>query len=405
MDLGEDLELDLGLPRVAPEISTQLICDLEIPYVVGEFWTNKQRQSSALHEVSYRACFKAQLPEYFISRFSQLGETVYDPFAGRGTTSIQAALMGRHVIQNDINPLSIVLTKPRLHVPELEVIRDRIDSLDLNKEVDAGIDLSMFFHEETLNEISCLREYLLRRKEENLLDDVDLWIAMVATNRLTGHSSGFFSVYTFPPNQAVSTQSQIRINKKRNQKPEYRSVKDIIWKKSRALQKNLSPVQIQNLRFAAKSAQLLSSPSDATHQIKSGSVDLVVTSPPFLDVVQYAEDNWMRCWFNGLDASEIGKRITTPRSLPEWQLSMGRVLAELHRLLRLGGVVAFEVGEVRNQTVRLDEAVIPIALHAGFCVNSVYVNRQSFTKTSNLWGVSNNTKGTNTNRIVVLSKC
>ena len=46
-----------------------------------------------------------------------------------------------------------------------------------------------------------------------LEDNIDRWIRMVATNRLTGHSPGFFSVYTLPPNQAASQNSQIKINK------------------------------------------------------------------------------------------------------------------------------------------------------------------------------------------------
>jgi hypothetical protein len=34
----------------------------------------------------------------------------------------------------------------------------------------------------------------------------------------------------------------------------------------------------------------------------------------------------------------------------------------------------------------------------------VMVNDQAFTKTANCWGVSNNRRGTNTNRIVVLRR-
>jgi len=33
---------------------------------INEFWTARQRQSSSLHEISYRACFKPQLPRFFI---------------------------------------------------------------------------------------------------------------------------------------------------------------------------------------------------------------------------------------------------------------------------------------------------------------------------------------------------
>ena len=52
--------------------------------VVNEYWTSGQRQASSLHEISYRACFKPQLPEFFISRLTKPGDGVYDPFMGRG---------------------------------------------------------------------------------------------------------------------------------------------------------------------------------------------------------------------------------------------------------------------------------------------------------------------------------
>ncbi len=65
----------------------------EVPTFVNEFWTAKQRQASSLHEISYRACFKPQLPRFFIERLTQPGDVVYDPFMGRGTTVLEAALL------------------------------------------------------------------------------------------------------------------------------------------------------------------------------------------------------------------------------------------------------------------------------------------------------------------------
>ena len=64
---------------------TQAFVDDGIPYFVNEYWTARQRQSHALHEVSYRACFKPQLPAFFIDRLTAPGDRVYDPFMGRGT--------------------------------------------------------------------------------------------------------------------------------------------------------------------------------------------------------------------------------------------------------------------------------------------------------------------------------
>ena len=67
----------------------------KVAVYINEFWTSRQRACHSLHEVSYRACFKPQVPRFFIERLSAPGDTVFDPFMGRGTTPIEAALLGR----------------------------------------------------------------------------------------------------------------------------------------------------------------------------------------------------------------------------------------------------------------------------------------------------------------------
>jgi hypothetical protein len=372
------------------------------PTFVNEFWTSKQRHAHSLHEISYRACFKPQLPRFFIDRLTKPGDVVYDPFAGRGTTPLEAALAGRVPRANDVNPLSAVLLGPRLAPPTLEDVKRRLDEMDLRHPADVPKDLEVFYHHETLRAICSLREYLLAREAAGTLDDVDRWIRMVAVNRLTGHSAGFFSVYTLPPNQATSVQAQRKINRNRDQKPPLRDVVGIILKKSRTLLKDCCPDTRQALHRVAARSLLTTGPAHHTPALRPRSVDLVVTSPPFLDVVQYKSDNWLRCWFCGIDAGSVP--ITFMRRLADWQAEMGRVFLELHRLVRPGGHVAFEVGEVRGGSVRLEEAVIPCGVDAGFDLVLILINSQQFTKTANVWGVFNNQLGTNTNRIVVFRK-
>ena len=83
---------------------------------------------------------------------------------------------------------------------------------------------------------------------------------------------------------------------------------------------------------------------------------------------------------------------------------MGNVFDELYRVTVPGGWVAFEVGEVNNGKIKLDEYVVPLGIESGFDCAGIMVNSQDFTKTSNIWGVDNMKTGTNTNRIVLLNK-
>jgi hypothetical protein len=366
-----------------------------IPFFYGEFWTPRQRQGHSLHEISYRACFKPQLPEFFISRLSAPGETIYDPFMGRGTTPLQASLMGRRAIGVDINPLSTYLTKPRLSPPTIDGIRKRLGEVPWGINCTYRDDLLAFFHPETLREICNLRNWLIQKQADGRLDPVDEWIRMVALNRLTGHSPGFFSVYTMPPNQAVSVESQRKINEKRGQTPPRRDVTEIILKKSRSLLSDGHPP-------SGLCHSLFTGSADSTPFIGNKEVDLIITSPPFLDVVQYAADNWLRCWFADIDPAKVD--IAIHKSEQSWMRFMATCFTEFGRVTKRGGHVAFEVGEVRGGSVRLEELVLQSIRCRPWEPVAVLINVQEFTKTANCWGISNNKKGTNTNRIVLLRR-
>jgi len=293
---------------------------IEVDRIHGEFWTSGQRRASSLHEVSYRGCFKPQLPAFFIERLSQEGDLVYDPFSGRGTTAIVAGLHGRRVAANDINSLSRIMTRPRFNPPTVSEVASRLAAIPYNDGRErSDLDLSMFYHERTEAEILSLRGYLLEREKEGSLDSIDEWIRMVAMNRLTGHSPGFFSVYTLPPNQAVSPNRQAKINRERGLVPEYRDTKALIVKKTRSLLRTVTPGERERLRTAGETGLFLSSDARETRAIPDDSVQLTVTSPPFLDVVQYSKDNWLRCWFCGIDTEAIEKRMTVTRSLSDWK--------------------------------------------------------------------------------------
>ena len=342
--------------------------------------------------------------------------------------------MGRRAAGSDINPLCSMLAQPRFNPPLLSEVESRLlnilrksevdnsslDAIDsLHRELEYNEDIStddllIFYHPSTLWQLLVLKKWFVDRESQDSFDIVDGWIRMVCINRLSGHSSGFFSVRTMPPNQAISVESQRQINSQNGQKPEPRNVAEIVVKKSRSLLRSMQPDQHQlSLLNDGRNGEqhevnqlpspiLRTTSADNLSYLDDSSTELIVTSPPFLNIVDYKKDNWLRCWFAGIDVQKL--KISTYSSIEDWSNFVRSVFEEMCRVTREEGHIAFEVGEVRNGEVQLEDIVLQAVEGLPLNPKEVLINQQSFTKTSNLWGISNNQVGTNTNRIVLLQR-
>ena len=370
-------------------------------FKTGEFWQSGQRSAHALHEISYRGCFKPELARFFIEKFTKPGDVVFDPFMGRGTTLLEAALLGRKSAGVDANPLGEMLVRPRLNPPEISHIEKRLTVIPWMASSPIREDLLAFYHPQTLEKITALRDYLLQREAENRLDIVDSWIRLVALSRLSGHSEGFFSVRSMPPNQAVSIRRQLVLNGRHKLAPESRDVERLILKKSQSLQRTLTHLERHQLACLDPEHNIHTGLAENLDHVDDESVQLVMTSPPFLNVVNYRQDNWLRCWFAGIDLERIPKVTSSPS---QWTAQISKALREMFRILRPGSHIALEVGEIKKGQIKMEELVVEAGNRCGLKPYAIYLHTQHFTKTSHCWGIENNTAGTNTNRIVVFKK-
>jgi len=380
-----------------------------LPVEVGEFWTAKQRQMHPIHyAISYRASFKPELPDFFLRKYlpSGTGGRVLDPFGGRGTTAIQANLLGHSAVHNDLNPVCKFLASSRQTIAPLESLKATLGSLDLakrNRRIEKGEKerLSPFFHEKTLIELMNLRHELKRNESPEMK-----YIGLTALSRLHGHSDGFFSVYSFPQ-ISIMPGAQRRNNLKRGVVPDYRGIRERIERKmardlSQPLPAHYHAASVQN-HYCGHDARDLAS-------VKSESVDLIVTSPPFLNKVDYLTDNWMRAWFLDLEERIEAIELMVTPDLNEWVRFMNDVIVEMGRLLVPGGRAVIEVGEVSvgGKILNLEEFLAnlsPIRVPGGRMeAERVFIHSQKFTKLANCWDVRNNELGTNTNRCIVIRK-
>ena len=371
----------------------------DVPYYCGAFYKSGGARPYGLFEFPYRASFSPFLPAFFINALSREGDIIHDPFGGSGTVAIEAARTDRIAYSSDINPLSKLITAPRIGSDvTLEAVAEALETVDWENGELAELDLPCeFFHEQTARELRILRHWLELNAplDGSAGNPVAAWIFMVVLARLTGHSEGFMSGYTLPPNQATTVAGQRRINEKRGETPPVRDVQNIILKKTASLLRNGAPSFNSEHRIEV-------APASNTPWIKAESVSLVVTSPPFSTVVNYGAEHWLRLKFAGIERDSIA--FSHIASLADWTAMIRETLIEQIRVVKPGGYIAMEVGEIRRGTVKLERLVWHAAEGLPCRRLGVIVHDAKFTKSSHIYNVTNGQCGTNTNRIVLLQR-
>lgn len=132
----------------------------------------------------YPAKFIPQIPRHFIEQFSEPGDTIYEPFLGSGTTAVEANILGRDAIGNDVNELAVLISKVKTTPIStkrlltlnslLNKIYYRIDLLHSGKKNGIVkpdiVNLDLWFVDFAINEIVIIKEEIERLSDKDLID-------------------------------------------------------------------------------------------------------------------------------------------------------------------------------------------------------------------------------------------
>ena len=324
---------------------------IEAPDIVVPWARLPQRWGHPWHPMcSYLGTFPAALARALVCMLSDPGDVVLDPFSGRGTTLLECRQTGRIPLASDLNPIAVALTRAK----NTSVVRDevlaRVQELESRYdprlyESEALVEddnILLIYHPRTLAQLMYLRRKLLPspREVDAFLTGVVLGIMHGKENQDGGSSYASISMpntYSMPPHYVrrfVQTNQLQRVG---------RNVFDLLRKKIDRLFSEGTAFESVGVVARADAKRLTSVEAFAPYR---GNVRLVLGSPPYLDVVNYARQNWIRSWFLDEHPEEISGELDDSLTLSEWLSFADAVVDDLYNMLAPNGCVALVIGDV-----------------------------------------------------------
>lgn len=294
----------------------------------------------------YFAMFPEAFAERWIDRLTRPGHVVLDPFCGRGTAPFQALLMGRSAIGFDVNPVAYCLTRAKTNAPSLEDALARVEELRREHEI-AGVVTrpearSEFFdhafHPDTLQQLLFIRDRLNWKGS-----DIDCMIAAIALGALHGESTKSPSYFSNQMPRTISTKPaySVRFWQARGLVAPERDVFAML----RRLLEYRYASEAPSGRAIVFNLDMREIPRVLS--VGHGPVRCVITSPPYIDVTNFEEDQWLRLWLLGGPPRPTKSRMSRDdrhesrdaywRLVADMWRSLGQIVDERgHIVIRIG---------------------------------------------------------------------
>ena len=246
----------------------------------------------------YFAMFPESFVEKWVSLLTEPGESVLDPFCGRGSTPFQALLMDRAAVASDINPVAYCITRAKTNAPCAAAVRARLSVLESSYQPrawsSAASALPEFFHacyaSETLKQIVHMRTAL-----NWSANPTDCMLGALSLGILHGESNKSPSYLSNQMPRTISTKPAYSVRWWRRHgfvAPDRDCFellrRAITFRYASDPPKGTATVLNQDIRKLPYEAKQLRK-----------RIRLAVTSPPYFNVTNFEEDQWLRLWFLG----------------------------------------------------------------------------------------------------------
>jgi len=307
----------------------------------------------------YPAVFVPQIPSILIKCLSQERELVLDPFSGSGTTIIEASRLGRRFFGVDRNPYAVNICKAKINaISEVEeewfeqeerVVR----ALDLIKDPNnycttKGINPEVYkwFENNTLIEILTIHQHIIERR-----DTYELFLGQIILSSILNRCCSQRDHYTYitdrcfpkemiyrPTREMYCEQVKLASQSIIESRRQFKRIKNREWKPS-------------------EDGDVKCCDSRQIGWIENGTVDLVVTSPPYLGVNDYVRSMRLTSLLfpeegdQGAVDAEIGARRKRQKAtaFDDYKQDMYQVFSGIARVLKRDGYLALVIGQGKGK--------------------------------------------------------
>jgi len=333
-----------------------------------------QMWGHSLHRLSpYIGGFPPALAHYFIRRFSDVGDVVLDPFCGGGTTPLEAALHNRYGYGNDAFSYAHILTKAKcnpLADAEFEHYLDKklaqadtVDNTDMQLLDDE--DLTVFYSDYTLDQILRLREVI---SDDDSIEGA--YLKGLICGILHGPSQMFLSLQTKDTYSGTANYVREYAEEHGLTRPERDIRPRALQKHNRACKDYVPPWLNEQTKITESDAREL--------PFEQGSVNLIVTSPPYMQTLNYTWNNWLRLWWLDENRESEREKLDITADTSKYRKFIRECLTEMYDILSPDSVAVLIVGDVQkhlaNKTRTLNTAAYiaeEAREHTGFDVYGI----------------------------------
>ena len=303
------------------------------------------RKMDRIH--SYPAKFTVDLALENIKKYTNVGDTVYDPFVGSGTTLLASQVLGRNSYGTDINHIAILISKFKTLSLTDEEVEELISFIDS-------------FEQTYLNEVETVTPLTYPSINHWFCDDSIRILSLIKTKieLLNSDAKKTFCklVMSSIINSASNQESDTRYAAVYKPKLNIEYVANLFVKKFRSSLEIYNSCKEKNNGKCSATPILLDS-KKCTEVIGINQVDLILTSPPYPNTYDYYlyhkhRMNWLGYDVNFSMNAEIGSRrefSSLKKPKEKFDEDMYAILFECNRTLKVGGHAILVMGDGRIQ--------------------------------------------------------